>query len=178
MSSLRGIHWSLSRYLVLTEMRNQKCIKELTVAQSCRTHNEKCQIICFTWLLDQVKIQRIFWPYCYIIFWKEYVKKKKKTPQRVPKYNVLELILYVSKYTKSQQSKQKMYSHISPSCDLSNCHLFGIEYETWSSQTEPHLPPRFTVQVTSRSLSANSDWDLLVLKSNIPHIHPIYFVMQ
>lgn len=157
MSSLRGIHWSLSRYLVLSEMRNQKCIEELTVAESCRTHGEKYQIICFIWLLDQVKIQRIFWLSLLFHLSKRIRQKKKKTtPWRVPKYIVLELTLYFSKYTISQQNKQtKMYSHIS-SCDLGNCHLFGIEYEMWFSQTEPHLPPRFTVQVTSRSLFANS----------------------
>ena len=117
MSSLRGIHWSLSRYLVLSEMRNQKCIEELTVAESCRTHGEKYQIICFIWLLDQVKIQRIFWLSLLFHLSKRIRQKKKKQLHEeflsilfLSLHCILVSIPYHSKTNKNVQSYFFMWS--------------------------------------------------------------------
>lgn len=108
------------------------------VRVSCETCKKEYPIICFIWLFNQIKIQRLF-HVCYSIF--------KKVSQKTPKLNSSQVQcsrthLCISVSIPCHHKAKHMCSRISSSCACDNCHQFGTHCKMCFS-TNLHFQSRF-----------------------------------
>jgi hypothetical protein len=105
MSSLRAT-WSSPKWSPGEFWGDSSQMHKLSLVKKC---NKKCQIICFIWLLNQIKIQRILCSHCFSTF-KECQKEKQKQIT-VSKYNVWKLTIFPCIPYHRKTRKRNVQSH-------------------------------------------------------------------